>query len=268
MTDDAGARPLRVVLATAPDDALGGVFWRAYRDADGPPLAAVFAVAGKVRPRGPVWQRAATPLLLCGVGGCLRLAAAAARLPRGRDRAAGLHLRREQAWPGTPEVHAVASLNASIEQLRALRPDVLVSVGAPEIFRAAVLEVPRVAAVNVHNGRLPLYRGSFGTFWEMMEGEPAGYVSIHEMVPKVDAGRLLASFPVAMGPSSDFLDVMVEKKRRGGALLAELLRQVEREGRLPAGMLGEGTPADRTGLFPMPAFTDVRAFARRRRARA
>ncbi len=260
---------MRIVLTTGPRDAFAGIFWQAYREAEGPPLAAVFVVAGKKRAKEPLWQRAATPVALCGIGGCVRLAAAVAKVPFPRDRAAGLHRDRESLWPGDPEVRSVASMNApeSLAALQALAPDLLVSVHTPQIFKPAVLAAARVAAINVHNGRIPLYRGSFGTFWEVMEGERTGYVSIHEMVEEVDSGRMVAAATVDLHPPGGFLDVMVEKKRAGGALLARLLREVSASGRLPEGIVGEGTPAERTGLYPMPRFADVMAFARKRAGR-
>ena len=42
-----------------------------------------------------------------------------------------------------------------IAQVRAMAPDVIVSVAAPEIFKPELLEVPRLGCINIHSGRLP-----------------------------------------------------------------------------------------------------------------
>ena len=47
-----------------------------------------------------------------------------------------------------------------LERISTLAPDVIVSVAAPEIFRKGILEVPNLKCINIHSGRLPIYRGT------------------------------------------------------------------------------------------------------------
>src|SRR5881628_3521341 len=69
--------------------------------------------------------------------------------------------------------------------------DVLLSVAAPELFRAAALgAAPHV--LNVHCGKLPLYRGMMPTFWALHHGDSQVVVTVHEMAEQLDAGGVLA----------------------------------------------------------------------------
>jgi methionyl-tRNA formyltransferase len=145
-----------------------------------------------------------------------------------------------------------------VQRLRELAPDVIVSVAAPEIFRKELLGAARLGCVNIHSGRLPRYRGMMPTFWQMLHGEPSVTVTVHEMVPKLDAGRVLGTleFPVR---EQDSLDrVIRETKRAGGRLMIDVLRG------LAAGTL-EPRPLDMSaaGYFSFPKPEDVRAFRRR-----
>src|SRR5215216_45012 len=58
--------------------------------------------------------------------------------------------------------------------------DVLLSVAAPEIFHAEALRAAPLV-LNVHNGRLPEYRGMMPTFWALLDGADRVVVTVHEM---------------------------------------------------------------------------------------
>jgi hypothetical protein len=166
-------------------------------------------------------------------------------------------------FPGTTDYRYLSTLNER-EGLQALQqqpPDLLASVGSPQIFKQAVLRSARLGAVNVHNGRLPRYRGLFGTFWEMLHGEPWGYASIHKMEKKVDSGVVLAQGAVRLDGQPLF-EVLEAKKRQGGMLLAWLVRFVAREGRLPPACPYNADLA--SGYYPWPSLTQIAAFRMRR----
>src|SRR2546429_8962132 len=63
-----------------------------------------------------------------------------------------------------------SDLASYLRTLTARGVDVLLSVAAPEIFRRpALMAVPHV--LNVHSGKLPLYRGMMPTFWALQNGD-------------------------------------------------------------------------------------------------
>jgi methionyl-tRNA formyltransferase len=145
-----------------------------------------------------------------------------------------------------------------IEQIRAIGPDVIVSVAAPEIFEPELLGIPRVGCINIHSGRLPMYRGMMPTFWQMLRGEPAVTITVHRMAEKLDAGDVLATRLFAI-KRSDSLDRIIKgTKCEGARLLIAVLRDLRAD-------RAQSMPLDmkQASYFSFPKPEDVREFRKR-----
>ena len=121
----------------------------------------------------------------------------------------------------------LASINDAsyLRTLAARDVDVLLSVAAPEIFRRpALTAVPYV--LNVHSGKLPEYRGMMPTFWALHHGDARIVVTLHEMIERVDAGRLIAEFPLDVGPADSAFAVAARAKTVAGREVARLLAAI------------------------------------------
>src|SRR5882757_985074 len=145
-----------------------------------------------------------------------------------------------------------------IEQVRTIAPDVIVSVAAPEIFKAELLGLPRLGCINIHSGRLPTYRGMMPTFWQMLRGERAITMTVHHMAEKLDAGDVLATetFPVR---TFDSLDRIIKGTKCEGARLVKRVLLDLRAGRTkpsPLAMM-------HAGYFSFPKPEHVREFRKR-----
>ena len=138
------------------------------------------------------------------------------------DRAAGV----DYSIPMMP----ARSVNAAeyVDTVRRLSPDVIVSVAAPEIFRADMLGTPRLGCINIHSGRLPVYRGMMPTFWQMMNGEQEITVTVHEMAEVLDGGRILGTIAVPVTPRDSLDRVITATKQEGARLLIDVLEQIGR----------------------------------------
>lgn len=147
---------------------------------------------------------------------------------------------------------------AFVEQVAALRPHVVMSVAAPEIFRKPIIDAARVGCVNIHSGRLPKYRGMMPNFWQLLHGEKAATVTVHELVEKLDAGAVLGTLEVPIRERDTLDRIIVETKRQGARLMIDVLR------RAAAGTL-DPMPLDMSeaGYFSFPKPEDVRALRRR-----
>jgi methionyl-tRNA formyltransferase len=114
---------------------------------------------------------------------------------------------------------------AYVERLRRLAPDLLVSVAASQIFKPDLLSVPTLAAVNVHTGPLPSYRGMMPVFWQMYDRRPSIVVTVHTMTADVDLGSILLQREVPLNGDRS-LDLVIRKMKREGAhTLLELLER-------------------------------------------
>jgi methionyl-tRNA formyltransferase len=147
---------------------------------------------------------------------------------------------------------------AFVSRIRALQPDVVVSVAAPEIFRDEILSSARLGCINIHSGELPAYRGMMPTFWQMLHGESHATVTVHEMARELDAGAVLGTveYPIRERDSLD--RVMTETKREGARLMIRVLRD------LAAGAAA-GRPLDmaNAAYYSFPKRENAKDFRRR-----
>lgn len=87
----------------------------------------------------------------------------------------------------------------SLNHIRGLSPDVVISLASNQIFRAELLALPPKGCLNLHTAKLPRYRGLMPLFWAMSNNEPEVGVSVFKMDAGIDTGPLLrqTTFPTA-----------------------------------------------------------------------
>jgi methionyl-tRNA formyltransferase len=172
----------------------------------------------------PPWKTLSRMLRFYGLAGVARLTGRYARA-----RLSGRSIGRLAAERGIPMVPA-QSVNAPeyVQTVRGIAPDVIVSVAAPEIFRKDLLRTPRLGCINIHSGRLPVYRGMMPTFWQMMRGEREITVTVHEMAEVLDGGKILGTMAVPLTPRDTLDRVITETKQQGARLLIDVLDQIRR----------------------------------------
>ena len=132
-------------------------------------------------------------------------------------------------------VRSEADVNreAFIEQLRKTGADLIVSVSAPQIFQQDLLEAPRLGCINIHNGRLPDYRGMLPNFWQMLNGEAHSITTIHTMVRKLDAGTVVWEEPTPIRPGMTLDALIRETKERSADALWRVLDHLAQHRSLP-----------------------------------
>jgi len=91
----------------------------------------------------------------------------------------------ETVTPGDP--------NAAepVAKVRALKPDFLFSFYYRSMLGRALLTIPTRGAYNMHGSLLPKYRGRAPVNWAVLHGETQTGATLHEMVVKPDAGRIV-----------------------------------------------------------------------------
>ncbi|MGE0055977.1 MAG: methionyl-tRNA formyltransferase [Hyphomicrobium sp.] len=178
-----------------------------------------------------------------------------ARFVQARMRGRSIRSLAEERGIPVLETRSVNDLDF-VSKLRALRPDLIVSVAAPEIFSPELLSVPERGCINMHSGRLPEYRGMMPTFWQMLRGEQAVTVTVHTMVPKLDAGDVIATTKFPLRPADSLDRVITGTKQEGARLLIRVLRSLHRNEDVAARTEMAGAPA----YYSFPRRSDVRAF--------
>ena len=107
----------------------------------------------------------------------------------------------ETVFPESPAEPAL------LEQVRRARPDFLFSFYYRRMLPAGLLEVPSRGAFNMHGSLLPRYRGRSPVNWAVLHGERETGATLHEMVAKPDAGRIVDQESVPIGPDATAAEV-------------------------------------------------------------
>jgi methionyl-tRNA formyltransferase len=90
---------------------------------------------------------------------------------------------------------------AFVARLAALRADYLFSFYYRQMLSPALLAVAARGAFNMHGSLLPKYRGRVPVNWAVLHGERETGATLHEMVAKPDAGRIVDQQAVPILPN-------------------------------------------------------------------
>lgn len=109
----------------------------------------------------------------------------------------------------------------TVDDIRSLRPDLIVTAAYGQILPKAVLDIPRLGCINVHGSLLPKYRGGAPIQRSIMNGETVTGVTIMYMAEGMDTGDMISRVEVAIG-ADDNAGTMFAKLSEAGA---DLLRR-------------------------------------------
>ncbi|MGW2306300.1 amino acid adenylation domain-containing protein [Streptomyces sp. NPDC001809] len=132
------------------------------------------------------------------------------------------------AWADAHDV-PVHDPAGDLTALLSERPfDFLFSMVNFRILPGAVLDLPKIAAINFHDGPLPRYSGSHVPAWALYEGAPRHAATWHLMTEAVDAGGVLLErwFPVRDHATA--LSLTYEAAETGIELFADLVPHIAR----------------------------------------
>ena len=160
---------------------------------------------------------------------------------------------------GVPVIHTT-NLNGRefLDEARRIGPDLIVSVAAPQIFKTELVNLPTCGCINIHNSKLPKYRGMLPNFWQMYNGEKTLGTTVHRINDALDDGPILAQHEVMAIAGESLDDVICRTKRQGARLMRGVIKQIR------AGEVNEvpNSKADAT-YFTFPSKDIVRDFRKR-----
>jgi len=145
---------------------------------------------------------------------------------------------------------------ATRERLAALQPDLIVTCHFDQILTAETIALARLGGINLHPSLLPAHRGPMPCFWAAAEGQGRFGVTIHRLVPRIDAGPILAQRAVAIPAGATVATVARLLHEAGAELLIETIEAMAN---------GERRARDVTPLpyCPFPDRAALAAAARR-----
>lgn len=127
--------------------------------------------------------------------------------------------------------------SATVEQLKALQPDICAVVAYGRILPQSVLDVPTYGCINIHASVLPSYRGSAPYQWAVLDGCKSTGVTAMYLCREMDAGDIIEISETPIGPDETAGELLDRLAVLGASLLSKTLS------RFAAGKV-ESTPQD------------------------
>lgn len=116
---------------------------------------------------------------------------------------------------------------AVVEELRALKPDVIAVVAYGKILPQSVLDIPPLGAINIHASILPQLRGSGPVQWAILNGLDETGVTAMFMAAEMDAGDIIEIRKTPIAPLETSGELLDRLAVIGSGLLCDTLKAVE-----------------------------------------
>lgn len=117
--------------------------------------------------------------------------------------------------------------DAAVEELRALKPDVIAVVAYGKILPQRVLDIPTYGCINIHASILPELRGSGPVQWAILNGLDETGVTAMYMAAEMDAGDIIEIRKTPIEPYENAQSLLDRLARIGAELLCDTLARVE-----------------------------------------
>ncbi len=120
---------------------------------------------------------------------------------------------------------------AVVEELAALKPDLIVVADYGQFLKENVLALPPRGVLNIHPSLLPKYRGAAPIQWAIANGETETGVTLIYLNDRMDAGDILRQERVPIGEEDTAITLEEALAERGAKLLEQTLNDL-RAGRV------------------------------------
>lgn len=115
----------------------------------------------------------------------------------------------------------------SIDQLNAWDADLNVVAAYGQILKPAVIESARYGSINLHGSLLPRHRGAAPVQYTIWEGDSETGVTIFQIEPKLDAGRILGVVKTPVSKDETSGELMQRLSELAPQVTLEVLEQIE-----------------------------------------
>lgn len=148
--------------------------------------------------------------------------------PKGRGQQMSFSPIKEQALKYKVNIRQPEKVNNPelIQELRSLKPDVIVVVAFGQKIPQAILDLPPHGCVNVHSSLLPALRGSSPINRAIVDGYKFSGVTTMYLCPQWDAGDIILQTSEEILPSDTAGSLHDRLMVKGAELLGETLRQL------------------------------------------
>jgi methionyl-tRNA formyltransferase len=127
------------------------------------------------------------------------------------------------------------------DELRSLSPDIFAVVAYGRLFPAELLEIPRLACVNLHASLLPRHRGASPIQSAILQGDHVTGVTTMRMTEGLDEGPIYLTREIPILDSDTAGSLSEKLSREGAELLTETIGGIAARRLNPAPQRGEPT---------------------------
>lgn len=117
--------------------------------------------------------------------------------------------------------------DAVVQELCALKPDLIAVVAYGKILPQSVLDIPKFGCINIHASILPQLRGSGPVQWAILNGMDETGVTAMYMSAQLDAGDIIEIRKTPIDPFENAQSLLDRLAQIGGELLCDTIQAVE-----------------------------------------
>jgi len=115
-----------------------------------------------------------------------------------------------------------------VEIIKKYEPDLIITSYFDQVVGKEVINIPKVAALNIHFAWLPDYRGPFPAIFAVLNGEKKFGATIHYMDETLDTGPIIIREWVDIKPSKSILDIDCQVLERAGDMAINAIKIVSK----------------------------------------
>lgn len=142
----------------------------------------------------------------------------------------------------------------ALAKIRAFEPDLIVSLYTMHIYKAEIINIPRLGAIQAHPSILPDYRGLEVFFWAMANDESEIGVSAFKLSPRIDYGLVANDIRLPLRKPDGMRRVYSIITEAAADLLIKTIRQIH------DGTVVYREPQGKGRYFGMPTSDAMRRF--------
>jgi methionyl-tRNA formyltransferase len=116
-----------------------------------------------------------------------------------------------------------------LEDMRSLRPDVVVTAAYGQILSDDFLQIPKIATINVHPSLLPAYRGATPVPATLLDGLTFSGVTILFTIKQLDAGNIISQKQFQISPNETCGELTERLFAESGPMLLNALERLAPE---------------------------------------
>ncbi|MFC1809249.1 methionyl-tRNA formyltransferase [Candidatus Omnitrophota bacterium] len=120
-----------------------------------------------------------------------------------------------------------------IKKIKDIAPDIFLVASYDTKLPRELLNIPKLAAVNIHPSLLPCYRGACPEFWAIRHGDTKTGVTLHELTERFDDGPILLQKEVFILPQETLGSLLYKLSNAAFEVACQFLDSVHREESLP-----------------------------------